>query len=490
MKINNDNIYKIVLGISVVLYAGLFFGLALLRHHSFFSYEWEDQGEINRVLWCLSQGSLTDLFYDYMPTGTYYKVHMAFLLAIMALFYKIYPHIETLFFLTSCALAVSAIPIFLIAQKLLKSKAIALLLALAYLFYAPKHSLNFLDGDTIIYLIPFLLFAFYAAISSKTKWLFFFMALTLLAKTDSPIFVIVFAGYLFIQRGKGVMISKKTCGILALSGVAFLIAYLYLYAKHSTSTLYDALYSRSFTGAVTYALEYPLDFISKVHQRTFLQLFWPVLFLPIFSLELYIGLPSIALVLLTQNFVFQRAHYVAGLIPFIFIGTIYVMRRFAGRPRTQLFLSVAVLAGCILSNFGSNIIGAPFPPEAGVIQDTRFVSAKNVFDKRFYVQDEGDKIAWKMIKMFPEDASVAASGDLVAPLSSRQRIFEFLDTTYDYYNVDYILLHNKNMYLGAGHYEWNDERMARELKALLSNKAWDLMHQEGDFFLFKKIKKG
>jgi hypothetical protein len=315
------------------------------------------------------------------------------------------------------------------------------------------------------------------------------MALTLLAKTDSPVFVFIFAVYLFFRQGKEVLVSKRTCVVLGLSGVLFLASYLFLYSKYSSSTLYDALYSRSYFGSLAHVFRYPAELISGVHKQTLLQLFWPVLFLPLFSLELYIGLPSLALILLTQNFVYQRAHYIAGLVPFIFIGTIVIIHKFTGRKRLQLFLSIAVLTGCVLSNFGHNIIGAPYPPEDGLIRDARFISAKNIFDKRFYVPDEDDKIAWKIIGMLPQDASVAASGDLLPPLSSRQRVFEFLQTTYDYYNVDYIFLHNRPMYMGAGHYEWDDERMQKELTALLSNQEWRLVHQEGDFFLFKKIKR-
>ena len=486
MEKKSEKKYRVMMGASILLYVGFFFTLAFLRYRSFFSYEWEDQAEINRSLWNFSQGLVSNFVHVYMPGGTYYKVHMVFLEFILAFFYSVYPHVETIFFLTTSSLALAAAPVFLIARKLLKNNFMAFVMATAYLFYAPKHSLNFLDGDTIIYLVPILLFAFYAAMTGRTKWLYFFVALALLAKTDSPVFVLIFAVYLFIRQGKGMLVSKKTCFTIASLGAAFLALYLYLYFRFSTSTLFSGLYSASFFGSLSYILENPLNLFSGTHLRTLFQLFWPVLLLPLFSLELYIGLPSIALILLTQNFVFQRAHYIAGLVPFIFIGTIYVINRFSNRPRLQALLIAMVFTGCVLSNFGHNIIGAPYPPECGVIKDTRFISAMNIFDKRFYVQDEGDAIAWRMVGMIPADVSVAASGDLLVPISSRRTALEFLNSTFDYYDVDYIFLHNKCMYLGAGSYVWNDDRMEKELKALLSNKEWRLVSQEGDFFLFKK----
>jgi len=97
-----------------------------------------------------------------------------------------------------------------------------------------------------------------------------------------------------------------------------------------------------------------------------------------------------------------------------------------------------------------NIIGGPRSTGWGVIKDTRFMNIKSIYDKRFYVMDEEDKMAWRMINKIPNDPDIAvsASGDLLAPLSSRKKMIEFLDDDYDYYDVDYILIHNRHMYMG------------------------------------------
>ena len=480
--------YKIILLILITSYVFVFFVLAQLRYHSFFSYEWEDQAEVNRLYWNISQGKFVDLYKDILSTGRYYKVHFLWISFAVAAFYKLYPHIQSLFFIISSSLAISAIPIYLIALRLLKSRLSALLLASSYLFYAPKHSLNFLDSDPIIFIIPLLLFAFYAAIKAKTRWLYFLTALVLICKTESPLFVITFAAYLYVQR-KQLQLETKTCLILFFSGVLFCFLNFYLYQKISSNSLFDGLYIQNSFDLLDFASQYNHSAISAVHGKTLFQLFWPVLLLPIFSWELYVGLPSLVLIILTQDFVFQKAHYISGVVPFIFIGTIYVIKKFPVRPRLQLLLSLLVLAGCVMSNFGHNVIGAAYPSSAGIVEDKRFLSANNIFDKRFYLMDEDDKIAWRLIKMVPDDTSVTASGDLLVPFSSRAKLYEFLNTHFDYYNVDYMLLHNKNAYIGAGHYEWDDKKMREELDKLLKDENWSLLEKEGNFFLFIRKKK-
>jgi hypothetical protein len=295
--------------------------------------------------------------------------------------------------------------------------------------------------------------------------------------------------YLFLQR-KRFNIKTSTCCILGALSVICLTSYIAISSATSKNSLFDGFYTRTFLGAVLYAFQHPFTFISAAHKQVILRLLAPVLFLPLFSWEVLLGLPGLFQILLTESYVFQRANYLVGLIVSIFIGTIFVISKFPSRPRLQLILVSLVLIGCALSNCGNNIIGSPWPPEAGDIRDTRFISTRNIYDPRFYIMDDDDKIAWKFIKMIPPEASVSVSGDLLAALSSRAWEREFLFDPYDYYDVDYILLHNKYMYIGAGHYAWDDERMKRELSGLLANKQWKLLMQENEFYLFKRIHKG
>jgi len=484
-----------ILGIGVGLYIALFFTLSILRYKAFFSYEWEDLAEINRAYWNLSQGNIVGLFQLMLQDGTYYKIHIAFIMLFVSMIYAFSPHIYTLFFIITFSLAITAVPIYKIGTKLLNNKWIALLLSMAYLFYAPKNTLNFLDGDPSIFVIPFILFAFYAAQVGKRGLFILFSILVMLCRTETPAYITVLALYFVLNWKKFNKISKKTYITIGCISFGLLIFNFNLSAIISEENMCYACRESSLIGTVWYIMTHPtFSFLSDAHIQGLLKFTLPVLFAPIFTVEMILGLPSLFMIIAMEDFVYQRAHYMVGLIPVIFIGSIYLVRRVQVQWSTKwaTYLAAAIFIGCLISNFTNNIIGGPYPQTGGIIEDARFLDATNIYDKRFYVMDAEDKIAWRMINLIPKDPDVAvsASGDLLVPLSSRKKIVEFLDEHYDYHNVDYILIHNKHMYMGAGHYLWDGKRMEDELKQLKISKDWNMLAQEGTFYLFKRVSKG
>lgn len=495
-------IFLIILILLIIIYIALFFTLAILRYYSFFSYEWEDLAVNNQILCNISKGQLfpETIILGGGPLGT----HTLFIFFLLSFLYIIFsPSIFILFLTVTLFLAIAAIPIYLIASRIIKSELIAFFLALAYLFYAPKNSLNFLDGDPIIFTIPLLLFAFYSGICDYKFRFFLCSFLAMLCKTNAPIYTAALALYfLFIYRNNVKLNKKNVYLIILFFSLALLIISLIINYKFGKIGLLSAFYKPAFTLPLRAAFLRPFSLFSTPHFKALLQVFIPLFFLPVFSLEFYICLTSLFEILFTKYFVFQRAHYISGMIPFLFIGTIYSIARTGAiisnylkikninfnQKQVHFIFALIVLVGCFFSNFGSNIIGSPYPEECGQVQDKRFLDAKNIYDKRFYTMDGEDSAAWELIKMIPLDASVSASGDLLIPLSNRRTILEFLSKEYNYLSAEYILIHNKNMYMGAGHYEWDDARMIEELDRLLKSKDWALLGHKKDFFLFKRNK--
>ncbi len=116
------------------------------------------------------------------------------------------------------------------------------------------------------------------------------------------------------------------------------------------------------------------------------------------------------------------------------------------------------------------------------------MKVNNLFNPIFYRQDKGDKIAWEIINMIPKgiNTRVTVSGDLLVPFSVRNTTLEFLDDRYNYYDVDYIFIHNRNMYIGAGHYQWDQQRAEKELQELFLNPEWKNIYQKDTYYLFKR----
>jgi len=488
----NKNI--LILSTCIIIYIVFFFTLSVLRYKSFFSYEWEDQAEVNTLVWNIAHGNFFNHIKALSQSPDFF-IHIMPIYFFLGILYHLAPHIYTTFFLISFTLAISSIPIFQISAQILKNKKAALLLALGYLFYAPKNALIFLDGDPSILAIPFLLFAFSSVLKGKGGHFIFWSVLTMLCKTETPMYIAFLILYLFLRRKKFNKIKSKTYIQVGFVSIFMLFLNFFLYWIQK-SNFCDSCQNEIF-------LKFSL---SQNQIQSFIKIFTPVFGFPLLSPEVLMGIPSIFFIASAENFVYQRAHYISNLIPFIFIGTIFTIQRsytlmlflnnriLKGKTKNYdqnkwfIFASILILTGCIFSNFNDNIIGGTYPASFGEIKDRRFISSTNMYDKKFYEMDEEDKIAWKFIRLIPSDPniSVAASGDLLVPLSSRKKILQFLDTQYDYYNVDYILIHNKNMYMGAGHYVWDDERMQRELSALLDSPHWDRIAIQGAFFLFKR----
>ena len=484
------------------IYIALFFTLSILRYKAFFSYEWEDLAEANIIAWNLSHGHLS----HYLQFYTHERVQIVLFMFLIVGLYFFMPHIYTFFFTTTFSLAIATIPLYFLALKLLEDKRAALLLSIAYLFYAPKNSLNFLDGDTSIYTIPLLLFAFYTALLGRKAWFIVCSILVMLCKTETPFYITVLMTYLFMKRRVFNKIDSKVYFFLGLISILFLVSNVIASNKLGREPICESCTNISNDkSSLSSGTFFPLpSYFSQIKIEGLLKLFLPVLLFPLFTPEILLGFPSIFLILNTENFLFQRAHYISDLVPFIFIGTILFIKKISltyqyegekeshsqAMIRKRTTLSSFVLIGCFLSNFFPNIIGGPHQDDVYPIEDRRFLNVSNIYDPKFYIMDEEDRIAWRMVNMIPKDplVSVAATGDLLVPLSSRKKIVEFLDNQYDYYDVDYILIHGESMYMGAGQYVWDEEEIDKKIEELLHDKNWETVAIEDCFYLFKKKK--
>lgn len=501
--------------LSATIYTAVFLGLTILRYHSFFSYEWEDLAELNKFYWNVSHGHFLDYIHFYSPG----RAHFTPIVFLISAAYIFWPHIYTLFFFTTFALAIAALPVYLIAKNVLKNPSAAILLAFAYLFYAPKNSLNFLDNDPFILVIPLLLFTFYSALQGKKRQLVIWSILVMSCITYTPLFITFLMLYLYWRKKEFNRINPRT--YLMLASLSTLVLVFYMTISNtlgrepvlSPTEVYAQMHPRNAAVGYQPFTAYLASIGDRLHglsqdmrAQALIKLLAPLLFFPVAAPATLIGFPSIFLIAITDDFLFQKAHYISGLVPFLFIGTIYLIRsiniklqgsrREFGPTKTFTYLkanfviltSAAVMGGCLLSNFLPNIIGGQRSPSIQPIADHRFTEINNIYNPAFYIADADDVIAWRMIKMVPPDplVSVAATGDLLPPLSSRKRLIEFLDPARDYYDVDYILIHNKDMYLGAGQYFWDGERVQRELAQLLKDDRWEKIAAEGNFYLFKK----
>ncbi len=150
-----------------------------------------------------------------------------------------------------------------------------------------------------------------------------------------------------------------------------------------------------------------------------------------------------------------------------------------------------MICATVTSMFLPNILGTFYPKN---VQDTKYLSAVNIYDKRFFVIDDEDKVIWNMVKMIPNSASVIATADILPALAERKYIREILKDD-SYKNTDYIFINTENKSFGtsalyvsfdAPNYS-HKQYLETEVKKLENSTSWGLIAtNKTTLFLFKR----
>jgi len=483
-------------------YIAVFTYLNILRYRAFFSYEWEDLATHNQLLWNTAHGNF---FYNSIGiSGYYFSYHFQPVILFQGLFYRIWPHIYNFYFMTSAALGIGAVPLYLTAQKILKNRAAAFILSLSYLLYSPVHNINFCDGDPVLLTIPvFFLLLFYLEKNEyrfTNRGLIITLALILSALMckEDVIFTVAFFGLYLALRKK----LKYASACFAAGGVWFLISIpvTTLWLNKGLSLARCVSYG-SFGDLLSAPFMSPVTFVSTLfssdHVQYLLKIFTPLLFLPLFSLMSISAVFPVMELLIGRGVIkYSQVYFISPAIPFLFVGALYTIRKLSSFIHVRLaskidinkitiVISLAVLVFNAYNLFQDNILGHV---RAGkTLYDKRFINAKNIFDPVFYKMDDEDRLAWSFISMIPSDASVSASGDLLPALSGRKRLLELFNRDYDYLDAEYVLFHTKYMGFGAGDYcRWSSGSLVSLIEEMKANPKWLKIREEGSFILFRR----
>ncbi|MBM3245397.1 MAG: DUF2079 domain-containing protein, partial [Candidatus Omnitrophica bacterium] len=291
-------------------------------------------------------------------------------------------------------------------------------------------------------------------------------------------------------------------GIIYTFLAAHIITALGLYNKQS---LYSFLEHESFAKNLSFIVFHPVNFFRHIlgfkHLSFLAGILAPLLFLPLFSLELYVGLPVFFQIFLCHRAIeFGRAYYAAPLIPLMFIAVVFFLRKIK-RQRLILVLALVVLVSCICSNFGQNILGYLREEK---LSDRNFYGVKNIYEKRFYQASPKAKAAWKFINLIPPGAPVMATADLCAALAMRKTVYCFpypyaeqdvlrdekvnLEELERYLEkVKYLLLNLEYKGYGAGSYpSFSLSEFIRVTGHLVDSRRWRVILQEEGLILLEK----
>lgn len=457
-----------ILTLAIFLFVGYFTSMAFLRHDNFHSLRL-DLGNMDQTVWNVLNGhgfTLTD------PVGTVQEsrlaVHADFLLILLAPFYLIWANPKMLLIIQTIMLALGAVPIFWIARKVLHDRWLALLFSITYLLY-PTVQLNTLhDFHATSLTTTFFIFAFWYYIEEKPVMFTLFAILGACGKEQFWSVTAIF-GIAWILRPRYRMFGS----IVTLISVIFFYLLFWKFipavtpGKQHWALVYLSEYGGSINDILKNILVHPTHALKMVvaPDRLFyyFQLLFPVGFFSLAAPQILLfAAPPLAINVLTND-QFMRLidyQYTAGITPWIFVSEIYGFL-FASRWIDKQALVAFVIVTTLASVW--------FWGELPVGSRTRFV---------YFQTAPFEASAIRRVKLdVPSNATVSVTNNIGAHFSSREFVYNF-PVKADSVDYDVVLLGDQ--------YAWpSGDEQKNTVLALLANRNYKLISQEGLFYAFK-----
>src|ERR1700722_3175566 len=180
-----------LLAVMVAVYAVIMSYVVLLRYYSFQTHAF-DLGIFSQAFSTALQGRL---FYEtpdqlLIPSGSFLGVHFNLLMFLLLPLYPAFPFPQTLLLLQTVVVALGAVPVFLLARRIVGSEKIALVMALVYLVNPAIINLNFYDFHLEAFLPLFLGMFFYFYVVANWRGYSLFLALSLITIDFAAVLVV------------------------------------------------------------------------------------------------------------------------------------------------------------------------------------------------------------------------------------------------------------------------------------------------------------
>lgn len=409
--------------------------------------------------------------------GSYLVGHAEFAMLLFTPFYWLWPRAEMLLTLQALALGFAAVPLYLFARTQL-TRGAALLLALAYLLYAPLHGSCFYDFHWLPITIIFQ-FTLYFALATRKNWLFAccYLVLTLI-REDVSVGLTLLGLFLVLSgiRPKlGLLMAFFSAasfmairfGVMMLAGSwvfpNLIYGQLVLPGEHGFGSVIKTLITNPSYVVGTLLdpkkLTYLLHLMSPL---AFLPMRRPLLVLLICGGTMFTFLTTAYEPTVSINF-----QYPAHWIPYLFAAMVLMLgvlsKQMDGAVRRRAALG-AVLFGVTVHSY---VFGA-------VLQHDTFVGG--FLPVPFKITDAERRTYAQLrsvVAHIPPQASVAATDMEVPHVSNRLSVYTLSSIHAD---ADYLLV-NRNAMSSSNR---------TVLKDATTRNEYGLVSHEGPFYLFKR----
>jgi len=281
----------ILIGILMAAYAAGFSWLAVVQHHGLATRIY-DLGIYDNIFWQSIHGN--PLGSTFVKSGSHVAAHVDPILVLLSPLYLLYPRAEFLLVLQSVWLSLGAIPLFLLARKVMGSAWLGVVFAAIYLLYPALHGANLYEFHSLTLAAPLLIAAMAALELGRLRTYALFIVLLLLTREDLALVTCFIGLYAILAK------ERVRVGLWTIVGSTVYLAAIKLFVMpdpgllmSNTATSYGYAYYYKdlipFSGEGTFGLVLsllinPLFAIKHVFTEPkvlFLaRLFLPLLFLP------------------------------------------------------------------------------------------------------------------------------------------------------------------------------------------------------------------
>lgn len=473
-----------LLGLAIAIYIGFMASQAIHQFQTFAPGS-VSTGIIDQLVYNTSHGHFF-LSSTQKDIPIYLGQHTSFIWLLVSPLYLIWTDPRMLLIFQSIVLAAGAIPIFLIANDLFKSRWTGINIAGAYLLYFPLQNANISGIDEIAFAPVLLMAAFYAWMKDKTGWMLLWLMLLMSVKEELALTVAAFGLFSILFSRK-----KLTGFYIAVAGVTYFMIATQIIIPHFSGDAYAFTLLPSTLGAnsvakVTTFLFNPIFIIKSIVTPwpdklfAFFQVLGPLAFAPLVGTgTLLIIIPSTLIKWMSTDPAQWGAlgHSSAHITAPLFISTCYAIRKVedvrhrillhrqnlwtSDKERVIFALAWALLTSTFMTCYlnGSTPISATFTiPILNANERARLDCLAEFKD------------------IIPEHASVCAQENILPHLSERRRLAIFPRTN----NSDYIVLD-----LTGDKRPMSEQEYRQNVRDLLSAGSYGVMNVKNDLVLLR-----
>jgi uncharacterized membrane protein len=409
--------WRLVLWTAIAAFAAGFGALSVLRHLAFNTGRF-DLGNMVQAVWATAHGDVLAVSGLQGQQFSRLGAHFDPILAAFAPLWWVWPDPAMLLVVQAIAIALGAIPVYLLARKHLGSERAGVGFALVYLIYPPTQWLVLNEFHAVALATPFLLAAFWFLDEDRLLPFAVVAALACLTKEHIGLTVAALGLWYAFARGR-----RRAGLVIAAAGTTVAAIAIGLVVPHfapSGSSPFEGRYRAvggSPLGIAETLVTDPLRVLGEMFDEHglpyLLELVLPLAALPLLApLAAATAVPELLANLLSTTRTQQSIHfhYTAAAIPGLVVAAVFG----AARLRLRRDLLSAVVLVALASNY---VLGA--------IPLWRSFPGAETLGTREHVVTEHDRVAARAVRLIPDDAVVTATNSLGAHLSGRRRVLSF-----------------------------------------------------------------